>query len=130
MLSTLHDTIHDSHAPWWHIFPHSRPQFRFFVLHHLGRIRFFLETSAKHRQFLESQLYAHYSSIEITEATLPFDSTARVSVQEARLEHISGETIKLMQTSRIVQKKRVSIHFRVLLLFLQSQQKMKLLFFE
>jgi len=95
MLSTLHDTIHDSHAPWWHIFPHSRPQFRFFVLHHLGRIRFFLETSAKHRQFLESQLYAHYSSIEITEATLPFDSTARVSVQEARLDHISGETIKL-----------------------------------
>jgi hypothetical protein len=95
MLSTLHDTLHNSHNSWWNIFPHGRPQFRFFVLHHLGRIRFFLETPVEHRQFLESQLYAHYSDIEITEAVLPFASDAQVSIQEARLSHISGDTIKL-----------------------------------
>ena len=95
MLSTLHDTLHDSHAAWWDIFPHSRPQFRFFVVHHLGRIRFFLETLATHRQFLESQLYAHYSDIEITEAILPWTPDAQISVQEAQLSHISGDTIKL-----------------------------------
>jgi hypothetical protein len=88
MLSTLHDTLHDSHRAWWDILPHRRPQFRFFVVHHLGRIRFFLETESRHRQFLESQLYAHYADIEITEATLPFTHDAQVSIQEARLSHI------------------------------------------
>ena len=95
MLSTLHDTLHDSHASRWHIWPHTPPQFRFFVLHHLGRIRFFIETPVKHQQFLESQLYAHYSDIEITEATLPFGPEAQISFQEARLAHVSGDTIKL-----------------------------------
>jgi hypothetical protein len=95
MLSTLHDTLHNSHTPWWHILPHHRPQFRFFVLHHLGRIRFFIETPVEHQQFLESQLYAHYSDIEITESILPFDSNIEISMQEARLSHISGDTIKL-----------------------------------
>ena len=95
MLSTLHDTLHDSQASRWNIFHHARPQFRFFVLHHLGRIRFFIETPEKHRQFLESQLYAHYSDIEITEAVLPFSPDAQVSVQEAHLSHISVDTIKL-----------------------------------
>ncbi len=95
MLSTLHDTLHDSHSAWWDILPHSRPQFRFFVVHHQGRIRFFLETSAKHRQFLESQLYAHYSDIEITEAVLPFAHDAQISVQEASVSHIWSGTIKL-----------------------------------
>ncbi len=95
MLSTLHDTLHNSHDSRFHIGGHSRPQFRFFVLHHLGRIRFFLETPVEHRQFLESQLYAHYSDIEITEAVLPFSPTDQVSIQEARLSHISGDTIKL-----------------------------------
>jgi hypothetical protein len=95
MLSTLHDTLHDSHSAWWDIFPHRRPQFRFFVMHHLGRIRFFIETPVKHKQFLESQLYAHYSDIEITEAVLPFANDAHISVQEARLSHISGDVIKL-----------------------------------
>ena len=95
MLSTLHDTLHDSHTAWWDILPHHRPQFRFFVVHHLGRIRFFLETLATHRQFLESQLYAHYSDIEITEAVLPWTSGVQISVQEAQLSHISGDTIKL-----------------------------------
>ncbi len=95
MLSTLHDTLHDSHAAWWDILPHNRPQFRFFVVHHQSRIRFFLETRVNHRQFLESQLYAHYSDIEITEAVLPFAIDAQISVQEARLPHISGDTIKI-----------------------------------
>ena len=95
MLSTLHDTLHNSHTSRWHIFPHARPQFRFFVIHHLGRLRFFLETPEDHRQFLESQLYAHYSDIEITESVLPFSSDAQISFQEARLSHISGDTIKL-----------------------------------
>ncbi len=95
MLSTLHDTLHDSHGAWWNIFPHSHTQFRFFVLHHLGRIRFFLEVPIRHRHFLESQLYAHYSDIEITEAVLPFSPDAQISVQEARLSHISPDTIKL-----------------------------------
>lgn len=95
MLSTLHDTLHDSHTAWWDILPHHRPQFRFFVVHHLGRIRFFLETPTKHKQFLESQLYAHYSDIEITEAILPFDADTEISMQEASLSHISGDTIKL-----------------------------------
>jgi hypothetical protein len=95
MLSTLHDTLHDSHELKWNYFFHPRPQFRFFVIHHLGRIRFFLETSSKHRQFLESQLYAHYSDIEITETVLPFSLDAPISVQHANLSSISGNTIKL-----------------------------------
>lgn len=95
MLSTLHDTLHDSHESKWRYFFHSRPQFRFFVIHHLGRIRFFLETSLKNRQFLESQLYAHYSDIEITETTLPFSLDASVFLQQAGLSCISGNTIKL-----------------------------------
>lgn len=95
MLSTLHDTLNDSHSSKWDMSSHDRPQFRFFVLHHFGRIRFFLETSLKHRQFLESQLYAHYTSIEITEAVLPFDTEARISLQEAYLSSISADTIKL-----------------------------------
>jgi hypothetical protein len=95
MLSTLHDTLHDSHVVWWDIFPHHRPQFRFFVIHHLGRIRFFLETPSQHRQFLESQLYAHYSDIEIVESVLPWSPESQISVQEAQLSHISSDTIKL-----------------------------------
>ena len=81
MLSTLHDTIHNSHNSWWNIVPHGRPQFRFFVLHHLGRIRFFLETPEEHRQFLESQLYAHYSDIEITAQTTAAEAPESTSEQ-------------------------------------------------
>ncbi len=95
MLSTLHDTLHDSHASRFHFGHHARPQFRFFVLHHLGRIRFFIESSSEHRQFLESQLYAHYSDIEITESVLPFSPDDQFSVQEARISHVSEHTIKL-----------------------------------
>ena len=95
MLSNLHDTLHDSHAAWWNFFSHEKPQFRFFVLHNVGRIRFFLETREKDRQFLESQLYAHYSDIEITESNLPISSEEQVSFQEANLAHISADTIKL-----------------------------------
>ena len=89
MLSTLHDTLHNSYTAWWNMIPHASPQFRFFVLHHQGRIRFFIETPIEHRQFLESQLYAHYSEIEITDAVLPFSHDTQISLQKAKLSHIS-----------------------------------------
>lgn len=93
MLLTLHDTI--GKHEWWQIFPHHRPQFRFFVIHHGGRIRFFIETEETHAEFLESQLYAHYSDIEITRTTLPFHPETTFVTEEARLSTLSADTIKL-----------------------------------
>lgn len=60
-----------------------------------GRIRFFFQVEAKHREFLESQLYAHYSDVEITESVFPLDTTLTYQIQEARLAHIDSETLKL-----------------------------------
>lgn len=93
MLATLHDTL--AHTPKkWGIFTRS-PIFRFSVVHVGARIRFFMETERMHRDFLESQLYAHYSDIEITEVALPFPSDTTFTVSEVMLAHISADPIKL-----------------------------------
>jgi hypothetical protein len=65
------------------------------MIHQDGRIRFFFQVEAKHREFLESQLYAHYSDIEIRESDFPIDEGMEFQIQEARLTHIDGETLKL-----------------------------------
>ena len=62
---------------------------------HGGRIRFFLQVEKQQRQFLESQLYAHYPDIEIHEVPFPFDDTALFQIQEAKLHHLSSDTLKL-----------------------------------
>ena len=58
------------------------PQFRFFLVHIGGRIRFFFEVPTKYREFFESQLYAHYNNIEITESSLPFAENQEFFTQE------------------------------------------------
>ena len=94
MLSTLHDTLHDTHVGFFH-WRHRAPIFRFFIIHQDGRIRFFFQTESKHREFLESQLYAHYSDIEIRESHLLIEEEKEFQIQEARLTHIGSETLKL-----------------------------------
>jgi Type IV secretion-system coupling protein DNA-binding domain len=93
MLSTLHDTVY---AKWVKIeFFAKKPIFHFFIVHRDGRIRFFLETSSRYHRFLESQLYAHYPDIEITEVELPIDPDRSYHIQEARLSELSKNTLKL-----------------------------------
>jgi Helicase HerA, central domain len=65
------------------------------MIHQDGRIRFFFQVESKHREFLESQLYAHYSDIEIRESDFPIDTAGEFQMQEARLAHIDSETLKL-----------------------------------
>ncbi len=88
MLATLHDSL--AKSSWFR-----RPQFRFFVISHWWQIRFFLETDKDQKDFLESQLYAHYPDIEICESALPFDERQEFLVQHARLKEIWEDTIKL-----------------------------------
>lgn len=88
MLATLHDSLRNSSR--FH-----RPQFRFFVVSHAGQIRFFLEADTHQKDFLESQLYAHYSDIELHESRLPFDEETEMNVEYSRLSEISQNTIKL-----------------------------------
>ncbi len=94
MLSTLHDVLNFEKKS---LIPNfrKRPTFRFLVVHAAGRIRFFFETPKKYKEFLESQLYAHYNNIEITESELPFLPTQEFFTQEAHLDKISNKIIKL-----------------------------------
>lgn len=94
MLSTLYDVLFSEPKT---LIPNfrKRPQFRYFVLHSAGRIRFFFETPTKYKDFLQSQLYAHYNNIEITESALPFLENATFYTQEANLSKISDKIIKL-----------------------------------
>lgn len=94
MLSTLHDVLNFEKKS---LIPNfrKRPQFRFFLVHSAGRIRFFIETPKKYKDFLESQLYAHYNNIEITNSELPFAENQEFFTQEAHLGAISAEQIKL-----------------------------------
>lgn len=94
MLSTLHDVLNAEKRAM--IPPlQRRPQFRFFVMHTQGRVRFFFETEKKYREFLESQLYAHYSNIEINESELPFAPESEFFVQQAMVSSLSSDLIKL-----------------------------------
>lgn len=93
MLSTLYDVLSSEKNP---LFGKKKsPQFRFFIVHAGARIRFFFETPEKHKEFLESQLYAHYNNIEITQSSLPFENSTEFFVQEAHLANISDNLIKL-----------------------------------
>lgn len=64
-------------------------------MHAQGRIRFFFEVENEHKEFLEAQLYAHYSNIEITESELPFNESDKFFVQKSYLSQISTNLIKL-----------------------------------
>lgn len=94
MLSTLHDTLHDRHVGFFH-WRHRAPIFRFFMIYQDARIRFFFQVESKYREFLESQLYAHYSDIEIRESDFPIRDEQEFQIQEARLAHLDTETLKL-----------------------------------
>jgi hypothetical protein len=94
MLGTLHDTINDRERK---IYERKKkaPIFHFFIIHHEGRVRFFLQTEKRHQEFLESQLYAHYPDIEITHAALPIEDGDTYQIQEAAMHHIESETLKI-----------------------------------
>lgn len=94
MLSTIHDVLGSEKKHFLSGKQKSIP-FRFFMVHVQGRIRFFFETPTKFQEFLESQLYAHYNNIEITESTLPIDESMECFVQEGSLANITDKTIKL-----------------------------------
>ncbi len=94
MLSTLHDTLHEKSGSIFHGHKKS-PIYSFFILHHAWRIRFLFEVEKKERKFLESQLYAHYADIEITEVAFPIDVNVECQMQEAKLHHLDTETLKL-----------------------------------
>ena len=67
MLSTLHHTI-EHMSPWWKIWGKKiHPHFRFEIIGSDGRTRFLLSTTTEYASFLTSQLYAHYSDIELTQ---------------------------------------------------------------
>lgn len=95
MLSTLHDVVGFQKKKWYHLRAKPLPHFSYFLVSAGGRIRFFFEVEKRFQEFLESQLYAHYSNIEITESSLPFESSEEFIIQESRLDHISPDTIKL-----------------------------------
>lgn len=94
MLATLHDTVHEKNrrSLFW---KHQSPIFRFLIIANNGKIRFFLETQKKHRNFIESQLYAHYPDIEISETSSMIPTESLFQIQEAKVSHISEKTIKL-----------------------------------
>lgn len=94
MLSTLHDVISPREKKWF-FWKQKSPVFRFFLVHFSGRIRFFFEVPAEHKEFLESQLYAHYSNIEITVSQLPFDQKNEFFTQKATLSSLSADMLKL-----------------------------------
>ena len=81
MLSTLHDVLFSEEKNFFSK-KRKHPQFRFFLVHIGGRIRFFFEVPTKYREFFESQLYAHYNNIEITESSLPFAENQEFFTQE------------------------------------------------
>lgn len=81
MLSTLHDVLFSEEKNFFSK-KRKHPQFRFFLIHISGRIRFFFEVPTKYREFFESQLYAHYNNIEITESSLPFAENQEFFTQE------------------------------------------------
>jgi len=56
---------------------------------------FLFEVEEKERKFLESQLYAHYADIEITEVVFPIQSNIDCQMQEAKLYHLDTESLKL-----------------------------------
>ena len=81
MLSTLHDVLFSEEKKFFSK-KRKHPHFRFFLVHIGGRIRFFFEVPTKYREFFESQLYAHYNNIEITESSLPFSENQEFFTQE------------------------------------------------
>lgn len=67
MLSTLHHAIEHT-RPWWKIWEKKvHPFFRFEIVAHAGQIHFYFTTEKMFSGFLTSQLYAHYSDIELHE---------------------------------------------------------------
>lgn len=94
MLSTLHDIINSTKKKWF-FQKQNRPIFRFFLLHSQGRIRFFFEVQNEYKEFLESQLYAHYSNIEITPSSLPIEENKEFFVQKAMIADLSDKMLKL-----------------------------------
>lgn len=94
MLSTLHDIINNEKKSIF-FWKNKRPIFRFFIVHTKWRVRFFFEVPKKHENFFESQLYAHYSNIEISRADLPFEENEEFFVQESYIDKLSTDLIKL-----------------------------------
>lgn len=95
MLSTLHHAVEHLH-PWWQFWHHAiHPVFRLEIVASGGRIRFFLSTDAAYASFLTSQIYAHYSDVELIEAESSLPKKAAYRVRDVALAHNSLDTLKL-----------------------------------
>lgn len=95
MLSTLHHTLgHDEHR-WQFWKKREQPDFRFEVLSIEGRIRFLFTIPRPFASFLTSQLYAHYSDVEIVEIPHPIPEDTRLRARKVKIAHLNLETIKL-----------------------------------
>lgn len=94
MLSTLHHTLAHE-RPFWQFWKKKEsPVFRFEILSIGGQIRFFFTTSSSYASFLSSQLYAHYSDIELHECEIPRTRSMPFITREMTLAHHNLETIK------------------------------------
>ncbi len=60
-----------------------------------GRIRFFFSTPRPYASFLNSQLYAHYSDIELVESKNIISPSTKLVTREAKLDHMGLDTLKL-----------------------------------
>lgn len=95
MLSTLHHAIEHA-SPWWKFWVERiHPTFRFEIVAKDGQIRFFFSTDRAFASFLSSQLYAHYSDIELVEVTHSLEVEKSYRAKEITLTQHSLETIKL-----------------------------------
>lgn len=95
MLSTLHHAVEHLH-PWWQFWHHSvHPVFRLEMVASDGRIRFFLSTDREFASFMTSQIYAHYSDVELFECESPLPKRASYRVRDITLAHHSLDTLKL-----------------------------------
>jgi hypothetical protein len=94
MLSTLHHAV-EHMRPWWKIWEAKiHPTFRFEIVASWGQIRFFLSTTSEFAGFLTSQLYAHYSDIEMIEVENREAKEWPFRVRDVKIAHQSLDIIK------------------------------------
>ncbi len=94
MLSTLHHAI-EHMRPWWKVWEKKiHPLFRFEIVASAGQIHFYFTTEKNFAGFLTSQLYAHYSDIELIEVEKRELPPWPFRTREIEIAHHSLDIIK------------------------------------
>lgn len=94
MLSTLHHAV-EHIRPWWKLWEKKiHPVFRFEIVSSGGQIHFYFTAEKSFASFLTSQLYAHYSDIELLEVENREVSHWPFRSREIQIAHHSLESIK------------------------------------